>query len=230
MAVRKYKASLHIHTNDEIVDNDISYSFYEMVDFLSGKGFEVMSLTCHNKVVYCEDYIYYARSKDILLIPGVEIDIKGKHVLVLNADSNIETIKTFDGLRDYKKARKNLLIMAPHPFAPHPLFYPSYALGKELAKNIDIFDAIEWTWFYSKLINSNRKSERIAKKYGLPVAATSDIHSFDCADNCFCCIEAERKTIPAIVDAIKKGRAVNHCLPISSYKMLSIVYKYIFNG
>ena len=112
---------------------------------------------------------------------------------------DIEGIKTLDDLRKLK-SRKNVLIIAPHPY-----FVLPSCLGKQLIPNIDIFDAIEYSYFHTKWINFNRKAEIAAEKFSKALIAQSDAHSLKGFGNTYSFIDAE-KNFESIKKAVLDGR------------------------
>ena len=75
------KADLHIHTKEDPVHHkDIKYTAKQLIDHAANQGYEVIAITCHNKVYYNKKIKEYAKKKGILLIPGIEKTIKRKHV------------------------------------------------------------------------------------------------------------------------------------------------------
>lgn len=213
----KLKVQFHIHTKQDPIDN-IRHTEREMIDNAARLGYDVLSITCHNVVIFSDDLKKYAEEKRMLLIPGIEKSIQKKHVLIINADIRAQNIKSFDDLRNYKKINPNCLIIAAHPYYP-----TSIALRKKLDQNIDAFDAIEYSWFHSKKSNSyNQKAVKIAEKYGLPLVATSDNHLLRYFDQGYSLIEAEKKT-ESIFKAIreKKIMLISHDMP---FWKLPLVY------
>lgn len=207
----KLKANLHLHTNDDLYDN-VKYSLKEAVDYAVELEYRVLALTCHKKIVDKEEYRKYAEDKGILLIKGAELNINRKHVVVLNAEKDIENIKNFDELRRYRQNHPEIFIIAPHPY------FKLSSLGKYLEKYIDVFDAIEHSWFYSKSLNFNKKAIEIAKKYKKPPISTSDTHEIKWLDNNFTLIDAKEKTAPAIFDAVRNSRFENITSPLKTAK------------
>jgi predicted metal-dependent phosphoesterase TrpH len=208
----RLKTILHFHSGEDPRDY-ISYNFYQGVDYAASLGFEVLALTCHQKVIYSKEASNYAAAKNILLIPGIEINVEKKHVVILNCGEDAEKIKSFKDLAEYKKTRPEIFILAPHPY-----FYGRKTLKNQLEKHIDLFDAVELSWFYSKLFNRNRKGEIIAKKYGKPFIAASDTHFFDFMDENYAFIDAGQKTIAAIFEAIKNKNFENITSPRRFFK------------
>ncbi|MDI6733893.1 MAG: PHP-associated domain-containing protein [Patescibacteria group bacterium] len=204
----KFKTNLHFHTNDDPHDKGINYTFLKGIDGAKELGFDILALTCHKKSINIEEYEKYAKKNGILLISGVELNIENCHVLILNTKKDIEIIKTFSELRKYKKEHPEIFIIAPHPF-----FYGNYSLKNELEIDIDLFDAIEHSWFYSKQFNRNKKGEKIAQKYSLPFIASSDTHDLWGLDKDYAIIEMETKNIASVFKAIREKKFENITRP-----------------
>lgn len=209
----KVGINLHLHTNDERVDK-ISYSFTDALDKSKSLGINIVALTCHNYFIDKKEYKEEARKRGMFFIPGIEKTLEGAHVIILNCDKKVEDIKTLNELREYKKERPDIFIMAPHPFIP------VYSLNNKLIKHSDIFDAVEMTWFYSKIINPNKKAKKVAEKLNLPFIATSDAHRIQNIKTSFAIIEVEELAIPKIFEAIKNKKFENVNRPKSIFKMI----------
>lgn len=203
----RLKANLHFHSQDD-PEGWIPHTFFEGIKKASSLGFEVIALTCHNKVVNNGDYVRYASDHNVLLIPGIELSVKGKHVVVLNASPEIEKVESFEELAGYKRNHPEILVLAPHPF-----FYGWFSLKESLEKHIELFDAVEYSWFYSKWFNRNKKGGAVAERHDIPFIATSDSHSLDFIDESYAVIDAEEKTVPAVLEAVKGGRFRNVSAP-----------------
>ncbi len=191
------KVDFHTHTADD-PEETIRYSSRELIDKAQRLGFDAICITNHN-AVSADGYLRdYASERDIVLIPGVEIDIRGKHVLVINAREDILKASSFDDLRRLRTPE--CLVIAPHPYFPG-----TSSLRGKMWKNIDIFDAIEFSWFYHRYINFNAFAVRMAAKRGLPVIGTSDCHSLSRFGRTYSLVEAE-KDAGSIVEAVRAGR------------------------
>lgn len=227
MKINEFKANLHMHTSDDPRDY-IEYSAYEAIKEAARLGFEVIAITCHGKFVNNKEYIEYGEKNGVLIIPGIEAFIEKKHVVILNPQKNIESVNTFEDLIDYKKNNPNIFIIAPHPF------FPSFSsLFGKFKKNVQLFDAIEHSWFFSKLIDFNTKAIDTAKKHKLPFISTSDTHDLSFLNDNFAIIHAKEKTIQSVFDAIKNGNFTNISKPQKSsckmiFYLLSQVYKNTF--
>jgi len=195
--MKKLKADLHLHTNEDPKDS-VKYSAKQLIDQAHQKGFDVLAITNHDQVTYDNYLAEYAKERGILLIPGAEATINQKHVLLLNMDYSLHRIRTFADLKLHKDGTG--LIIAPHPF------FPSFtSLNSELEQHLDIFDAIEYSYYYLQEINFNKKAEELAKEFSLPLIGTSDAHFLWQIGTTYSLIEAE-KDLEAVIAAIKEGK------------------------
>ena len=55
----------------------------------------MLSISNHDTVTFNDDLAAFARDQGIVLIPGVEVTVEGRHVLVYNADVEVDKLKTF---------------------------------------------------------------------------------------------------------------------------------------
>lgn len=216
------KTNLHFHAIED--DVGVRYSIYNAIDCAKEKNFDVLAYTPHKKFLFHKKYAEYAGNKGILLIPGTEMKIKRKEIVILNCDKEIEKVKTFQELADYKKRNPQILIMAPHPFV-----FGLKNLGRRLLKNIALFDAVEMSVYSNKILNFNKKAGKTAAKYNKPFIATSDTHFFKDFERGYALIETRNKSIEAIFGAIKNGNFQNKSNSMSLLSMLAFYVKIIFN-
>jgi predicted metal-dependent phosphoesterase TrpH len=128
----------------------------------------VLSITNHHIVTFSPELFFYARERGILLIPGVEVTIRRRHVLLLNPPPG-KICSEFSHLS--KLRRPETLIVAPHPYFPG-----TYSLNGHLLKHRYLFDALEYCHFYSPRINFNQKAIDVAQSHGFPLIGNSDAH------------------------------------------------------
>jgi len=125
--------------------------------------------------------------------------VEKKHVVYLNIEEFKDIkVKTISELKKYKNEKS--VIIAPHPYFP-----TFYALNSKLEEYIDIFDAIEYTHFYFKRINFNKKAQEKAEKYNLPLVGVSDAHFLRQIGTTYSLVEAE-KNPEAVIKAIKENK------------------------
>jgi predicted metal-dependent phosphoesterase TrpH len=218
------KAALHLHINLDPVDK-ITYSGFEAIQKAADLDFKILSFTCHDKLIDLNLFQGYAQQKGILLIPGIEKTIQKKHVLILNATKSAEKITTFIELEEYKRTHPNCFIIAPHPF-----FFFGNCLGPLLEKHIDLFDAIEYNYFYHKFFNPNNKAVLLSQKYQKPLIGTSDIHLLEHFDPTYTKIKIETLDIPSVFEALKKNQLEIITKSFSIFSLIKILYKMMFIG
>ena len=213
------KAELHTHTSEDPNEHQlISHSAKDLIDKAKAKGFDVLSFTFHDHMFY-DEIKEYAKKKRILLIPGIEKTICGKHVLLYNFTK--KELKRINSFEDLRKERKNKhLVVAPHPFSPL-----SSALNDQFYKNIDLFDAVEFSSVYCRLFNINKKVERIAKKYGIPMIGNSDLHYMCQLGTTYTLIDS-KKTIDSVIKAIKNGKVKVRSKILSIPSFIKLLYKF----
>lgn len=194
------KAELHAHTVEDPVDGGriIFHSPRQLIDAAAEQGFEILSITNHNQLLFGEELEAYARGRGILLLPGVEATVEGKHVLLYNFLDYDPTWADFETVKRHK--RPNQLVVAPHPFFPMPT-----SLGAKLARHRHLFDAIEYHGFYTRQVNFNRAAADAAKKYGLPLVGNSDVHRLYQMGCTYTLVYAE-KNAGAVIEAIRRGQ------------------------
>ncbi|MDP2643230.1 MAG: PHP-associated domain-containing protein [Candidatus Peregrinibacteria bacterium] len=217
------KCQFHTHAAGDGIDH-ISHTPKKLIDEAKKLGYDVLSITSHRKVIFTKELKSYAQKKGILLIPGIEFEINGKHILGINIDKKIEKIKTFGDLKKYKSTHKDCLIIAPHPFFPGKV-----TLKKDLPTNIELFDAVEHSFCYTSTKNYNKEAESIAKKYKLPMIATADCHDLENLDISYSLVESQ-KTTKQIIETIKKSSFLNKKIklvsqPISYFKIAKLIAK-----
>ncbi|RMD93055.1 MAG: hypothetical protein D6813_04760 [Calditrichaeota bacterium] len=208
------KGDFHLHTADDRHDY-IQHTAEELIDHAARKGFKLLSITNHDTFTFHKDLYNYALDRGILLIPGIEKKIENKHVLLLNAFPACEKIKTFEELRRAKS--DGLFVIAPHPF-----FKTLHCLEDQLIEHIELFDAIEYSFFYSKWFNFNKKAVAVACDYDLPLVGNSDCHLLKYFGLCHSLIYAEQLNELAVFEAIRAKKIKVISEPIFLPKLVVI--------
>lgn len=210
----RLKADLHLHTGDDPRDYVI-HSNREMIDHAAGLGFEVLAITNHDFMSHGDDLADYAAHRGIVLIPGVEATIDSRHVLLYNFDYWAAPPRTFDDLHRLRRDRPDLLVIAPHPFFPS-----QFCLQRKLLEHLDLFDGIEYSHFYIKKMNFNRRAEGLAYRSGRTLVGTSDAHFLWQMGVTYSYIETREKTLPAVLDAIRRRRVEVATRPLPAIDIL----------
>ncbi len=212
----KYKASLHIHASEDHREQHvIRYSVYELIEHAHRKGFKVLALTFHQHFGYKKVHGLYAQQKGILLIPGIEANLYNykkdheNHVLILNCDQEVEKLETFDDLRKYRKEHPEIFVIAPHIFSGFNM-----SMGKKkFEEHVDLFDAVEHSWVYTKRFNPNKKAEQIARKYKKPFIATADLHNLKHFMQDYTIIDSPSLKMKDVINSLKQGKIINVTRP-----------------
>ena len=223
----KLKASLHLHTKEDLSDGRvIDYDIFRLIDEAKNFKFQVLALTCHKTLANRPEFVAYAKQQGILLIGGIELELsEGKrrpHVVVLNPDVRITKVTNLKELKKYKQDHPEIFVLAAHPNAGGP-----WSLGlKLLSDNWDVFDAVEHTWFYSFLLNSNRQVVRLALARKKPVIATSDLHVLKYLDTDYTIIDSPDLELSSILKSLKNGRVKNITTPKNLVKMFLFIARF----
>lgn len=207
----KLKVDFHTHTDDDPKDY-IDFTAEELIDRAAERGLDALAITNHDVITFSRELEDYAAARGVLLMPGVELTLSNKHVVVLTPDS--AKAKNFRSLDDLPAIRSDgNLIIAPHPFYPG-----SRCLKSRLEAHIGSFDAIEFSFFYSHFINPNKKAVELAGASGKPLVGSSDCHNIWQVGITYSLVEAE-KTVSSLIRAVKEGRVEVATAPLSIWTM-----------
>lgn len=210
------KVDLHLHTGEDPIDR-IPHSAMDLVARAAELGFDALAITLHDNQFADARVSGYARDRGITLIPGVERTIEGRHVLMLNFPAAaVESARTLAEVARLK-ARTGGLVIAPHPFFPH-----RSCLGRALDAHPDLFDAVEWSYFWTRGINCNAPAARWARAHGTPLVGNSDLHDLRQLGRTYSVIDAPRDAA-AIGDAIRQGRVTLHTEPAPVFELAGVL-------
>jgi predicted metal-dependent phosphoesterase TrpH len=201
------KVELHTHTSDDPADW-IPHSAHALIDRAAELGYDALAITLHDRQFDFRSLAAYAAERDVVLIPGVEKTIEGRHVLLLNFPREAEDVESFDDLATLKQKFRGLVV-APHPFFP----MPCCLIGK-MNRHADLFDAVEFNAMYTWSLNFNRLAERWARRHGKPMVGNGDVHRLEQLGTTYSLVDAERNPA-SICEAIAAGRVRVVTRPLS---------------
>jgi predicted metal-dependent phosphoesterase TrpH len=208
------KVDLHTHSADDPVDI-IPYSTTELIDRAAALRFDALAVTLHDRQLDIAGLAGYARERGVVLVPGVERTIAGRHILLLNFPAAAATVESFDAVAALKAQYPQGLVIAPHPFFPH-----ANCLREHMDRLADLFDAVELNAFYTATLDFNRRGLSWAQRHRKPLVANSDAHRLPLLGRTFSVIDAA--TSPdAICAAVKAGRVELRTEPISLFEAAS---------
>ena len=209
------KVDLHLHTSDDPADV-IAYDAHHLIDAAAERGFDALAITLHDRELSEARILDHARDRGIVLLTGVERTIEGRHVLLINFREGTGDIRTFDELAQ-RRSQSNGLVVAPHPFFPN-----GRCLRSQLDNHADLFDAVEWSYFWTRGLNFNARAARWAAERGKPLVANSDLHDLRQLGRTFSIVFAERDP-DAICSAIREGRVSIHTSPVPKLELARVL-------
>ena len=208
------KVELHTHTSDDPADW-IPHSAHALIDRAAVLGYNALAITLHDKQFDIRCLAAYAAERGIVLIPGVEKTIEGRHVLLLNFPAGAEEVESFDDLAELKTRHRGLVV-APHPFFPMPC-----CLVGQMDRHAGLFDAVEYNAMYTASLNFNRAAERWARRHGKPMVGNGDVHRLEQLGTTYSLVDAERDPA-SICEAIAAGRVRVATRPVSWWTAIRV--------
>ena len=215
------KVELHTHTADDPVDR-IPHTSRQLIDRAATLGYQALAITLHERQLDLADLRPYAAERGIVLIPGVERSIEGRHVLLLNFRNGADEIRSFDDLAGLKRRGSGLVI------APHPFFPLHTCLRGTLNRHPHLFDAVEYNAMFTRFIDFNRPAVRWAAEHGKPLVGNGDVHRLRQLGTTYSLIDAEPDP-DAICAAILAGRVRIESRPVSMAAAASVMLSLFAN-
>jgi predicted metal-dependent phosphoesterase TrpH len=210
------KVDLHLHTAEDPVDR-ISHTAVELVDRAAELGFDALAITLHDRQFTSPRVCAYARERGITLIPGAERTIERRHVLMLNFPAAaVAAARTLNDVARLK-ARTGGLVIAPHPYFPD-----RSCLGRALDAHADLFDAVEWSYFWTRGLNFNAPAARWARAHGKPIVGNSDLHDLRQLGRTWSMVDAAADA-SAICDAVRQGRVTLQTAPVPVLELAGVL-------
>ena len=203
------KVELHIHTSDDPAD-PIPYTTFDLIDRAAELEYDALAITLHDKQLDPAPWRSYAEARGIILIPGIERTIEGRHVLLLNFSGAAESIDSFDQLARLKQREQGVVI------APHPFFPAGSALRGWMNRYAGLFDAVEYNAMFTSLVNFNLLGERWARRHGKPMVGNGDVHRLEQLGTTYTLVDAAPDA-DAICAAVIAGRVEVVARPLSPF-------------
>jgi predicted metal-dependent phosphoesterase TrpH len=216
------KVELHTHTADDPVDC-IPHTTFELIDRAVALGYDALAITLHERQLDLARLAPYAADRGLLLIPGVERTVEGKHVLLLNFETGAEDVRTFSDLARLKSRRPGLVI------APHPYFPSSVCLRGDLKRHSGLFDAVERNAMFTSTVDFNRRAERWAEQNGKPIVGNCDVHRLAQLGTTYTLVDAPADA-DAICEAVAAGRVLVESRPLAWIEVARFLGAMTFGG
>ena len=206
----QYRVELHSHCQGDPVDSYLRHTLFEHIDRAREVGLDAIAVTWHRRICAIPEAFAYARERGILLIPGMEAEVDRRHLVVLNlAEGDLPPEPTWNQIRALRLRKPEVLVLAPHPFYPHPS-----CLGKTMSDHADCIDAVEWCFIHVNWlpgrVNPNLRAARWAHQHGKPLVACSDAHTLCAIGRNASTVVADELTPESLFNAIRAGRVSFH--------------------
>ncbi len=215
----KLKVDLHTHTSEDPLDV-VDYSAFQLIDKACKLEYDAIAITNHDSVTDTPEILDYAKRKGLLLLPGMEATLSQRHIVIINpAIKQNPKGSTIEDLHDMITTES--LVIAPHPFFPQ-----ARSLRSLFFKYPSIFDAVEYSHFYSRWFNWNKKAVQQAEILNLPLVGTSDCHLLWEFGTSYTIVDAD-KEILSIVEAVKQGKIELITTPLSTFQIGRVLLKLI---
>jgi predicted metal-dependent phosphoesterase TrpH len=208
--VPSYRVELHSHCKGDPVDTYLSHTIFEHIDRAKEVGLDAIAVTWHQKICAVPEAFAYAQERGVLLIGGMEADVDRRHLIVLNlTEGDLPSEPTWSQIRALRARKPEVLVMAPHPFYPHPC-----CLGKTMTGHDDCIDAVEWCFIHvgwlPGRVNPNLRAAHWAHQHGKTLIACSDAHSLSAIGRNASTVEAEELSPEALFAGIRAGKVTFH--------------------
>ena len=82
------KIDLHIHTKQSISDYEFDFSLEKLKEYVSVRKLDCIAITNHNLFDY-EQYKLIKQELDIVVFPGIEVDLENGHILLISENEDI---------------------------------------------------------------------------------------------------------------------------------------------
>jgi predicted metal-dependent phosphoesterase TrpH len=211
------KVDLHLHSSEDPLDV-IPHDAHALIDRAAELGYDALAITLHDCQLSARRIVDHARDVGITLVPGVERTVRGRHVLLLNYPAlATEGVRTFSDIVSLKQRWSAGIVVAPHPFFPD-----ATCLRSKLERHRDLFDAVEWTYFWTIGLNFNARARAWAAARGKPIVGNSDLHDLRQLGRTYSLVSSERHP-DAICAAIRDGHVEVRTSPVPPMELAQVI-------
>ena len=205
------KVELHAHTAQDPCDY-IPHSTRDLIDRASRLGYGAIAITLHDRHYDPAPDQAYAQSRGLVLIPGIERTIQGRHMLLVNFPAEAEAVASFEDLRQLRTRHPRGLVIAPHAFYPI-----GSAIGADADRHADLIDAIEVNSMFVTWLDYNARAVRWARAKGKPLVGNTDLHLLYQLGTTYSLVDAPADA-DAICEAIRAGRVELRSSPLPIWR------------
>jgi len=190
----KFRIDLHVHT---VYSRDSFIEIEELAPRCQAAGLDGLAITDHENL---EGGLRAAeRCRDIVVIPGMEIETSKGHVLALNVASpvreNLSFSETIEGIHELGG-----IAVVAHPFS---LLKPLIDVDAFVTSDLDAVEVANAVSFPYSL--TTRMSTALAKRLNLPMTGGSDAHLPSLIGRSYTVVDSDSREVSDIVEAVRKG-------------------------
>jgi len=186
------KIDLHVHT---YYSEDSTTTLKELVHYANKGGLDGVAVTDHDTL---QGALKLAKKSKLIIIPGLEVETLGGHILALNITTlippKLSIIETVQKIHD----AGGIAVVA------HPAVVLKTGLGQKITQNsnLDAVEVINSAAFPFSV--STYISRRLAQRLGLPQIAGSDAHHAWEIGAAYTLVDADSNS-DDVAEAIRKG-------------------------
>ncbi|RLI24408.1 MAG: hypothetical protein DRO52_05595 [Candidatus Hecatellales archaeon] len=194
----KLKIDLHVHTN---YSGDSRLTLEALASSALEKELDGVAITDHDT---CEALkrVEKLERQGLIVVPGIEISSAQGHILGLGISEAVPPgLPAAETVKEVK--RLGGIAVAAHPLCPF-----KKSVGEEVLRRVR-FDAVE-------VLNASTlpiiygseagRLERLCRELGLPMVGGSDSHTPETVGRAYTLVEAEERTVEAVMEALRRGR------------------------
>lgn len=198
------KIDLHVHTH---YSEDAKPTLKEVIHYARRRGLDGVAVTDHDTILGALRLVKQ-KQKNLIVIPGIEVDSLQGHVLALNVTKPITPKLDLSETVERIRQLGGIAVIA------HPATVLKTGLGHRIssASNIDAVEVINASAFPFFL--STYLSRRLALRLGLPQTSGSDAHYPHEIGSAYTIVNAGSNR-DDIMEAVRKGKTVPFGKPIS---------------
>lgn len=189
------KIDLHVHT---CYSYDAFTSLKEVIAYCKKRGLDGVAVTDHDTI---EGALKLAKTREIIVIPGIEVETLQGHLLALNVTMPLPFKLSSTGVIERVHEAGGIAV-ACHPTSFYKLGWKPQILR---SSNLDAIEVINSSTFPFSL--STYLNRKLAVRLNLPQTAGSDSHIPETIGTAYTLIEAESK-VEEIIQAIREGATV----------------------